>query len=139
MKIELSVLILLGSIALAHATSTLNVHQKDGGIVSYTFSEKPKVIYSQSVIILTTTTTQVEYPLSNLKKITFGSTMPTGVEQVRTICDIVDSTVRIYDINGRLVKAVNGVDGETSFSLGDLGNGIYIVKNGKTTYKVINK
>lgn len=125
----------LGS-ASAFAQNTLNVHQKSGGVVSYSFSEKPVVTYTEDGIHLVTNSVEVDYPLSNLEKFTFeDSTSPTGI--IRT--EGGSSDVQIFSVGGSLVKTIMATEGITTFSTEDLPAGIYVIKNGKSTYKIIKK
>lgn len=120
----------------AFAQNTLNVHQKSGGVVSYSFSEKPVVTYTEDGIHLVTNSVEVDYPLSNLEKFTFeDSTSPSGI--IRT--EGGRSDVQIYSVGGLLVKTVKASEGTTTFSTEDLPAGIYVIKNGKSTYKIIKK
>ena len=48
--------------------NTLTIHQKDGKEFSYGFSEKPVITYTDNDLVLTTTNTVVEFPLSALSK-----------------------------------------------------------------------
>lgn len=127
--------LLLGT-ASAFAQNTLNIHQKTGGVVSYSFSEKPVVTYTEDGIHLVTNSVEVDYPLSNLEKFTFEDNVsPSGI--IRT--EGGSSDVQIYSVGGTLVKTVKATDGVTTFSTKDLPAGIYVIKNGKSTYKIVKK
>lgn len=122
--------------ASAFAQNTLNVHQKSGGVVSYSFSEKPVVTYTEDGVHLVTNSMEVDYPLSNLEKFTFeDSTSPSGI--IRT--EGGSSDVQIYSVGGTFVKTIKANEGTTTFSTEDLPAGIYVIKNGKSTYKIIKK
>ena len=119
----------------------LVVHAKSGGEVSYALSEKPVVTYKGDVLILTTESTTVEYPLADLQKFTFEETAD-AVESVSMNQPKGDGTVRIYNVSGTLVRTIqpsenNGSD--TKFSTQDLPAGIYIIKQGTQTYKIRKK
>lgn len=119
--------------ASALGQNTLNIHQKDGGVVSYSFSEKPVVTYTTDGIHLSTTQVEVDYPMSNLLKFTFeDSAEETGL----VLTEAPDADVRIYTLGGVLVRTVKASDGRSAFSTTDLPAGTYIIKNGKTTYKI---
>lgn len=137
MKKKILFLLLFGSVGALHANNVLKVHQKDGTIISYSFSEKPKITYSENVIILTTATTQVEYPLPEMQKISFDVTAD-AIEQITTD-NFLDEIVKIYNINGVLINSYRKTDSSIIVPLDDLSTGIYIIKNGKTTYKVRKK
>lgn len=115
----------------------MKVHQKDGIVVSCSFHEKPKITYSNNVITLITTDTQVEYPLSELSYLSFDVSVD-AIEQISTD-NALDNTVRIYNINGVLIKSYSRMDDSINVPLESLPTGIYVIKHGKTTYKVIKR
>ena len=135
MKKQLLLMLSLLGTATAFAQSTLNVHQKSGGTVSYAFSEKPVVTYSGNSLVLTTAKVNVEYPLSNLDKLTFEDGEANAIDQVSMEAPA-DAVTHIYNMSGVLVKSV---DASKPISTDDLKPGVYVIKNGKTTYKIIKK
>ena len=136
-NILLAIASLFLSLASAFAQNTLNIHQKSGGVVSYAFSEKPVVTYTADGIHLSTSKVEVDYPLSNLEKFTFEDGETDAVESVKA--EGIAGDVRIYSINGVLVKTVKQSEGSASFSTADLPKGTYIIKNGVTTYKITKR
>ena len=118
------------------AQQTLNIHTTTKGMVCFTFAEKPLVTFpSTEVMNIASTTVTVEFPYSEVEKITFNDEDPTAV-QTLTVRDNTNE-VRIYDLNGRLVRRTRSRDGATvSVDLSTLPVGVYIVKDGKRTYKV---
>lgn len=135
-KRSLTILSLFLCAAACLAQNTLNVHQKDGVVVKYGFSEKPTVTYTDTGIHLATIKVEVDYPFANLEKFTFSdeATAIDVLTMERTSDD-----VRIYNTNGVLLQTVKQSDGAASFSTSELPKGIYIIKNGKTTYKITKK
>ena len=136
-NILMAIAALFLGVASAFAQNTLNIHQKSGGVVSYAFSEKPVVTYTADGIHLSTSKVGVDYPLSNLEKFTFGDGDTNPVESIKA--DGVAGDVRIYSINGVLLKTVKQSEGSVSFSTADLSKGTYIIKNGVTTYKITKR
>ncbi|MBQ7742753.1 MAG: T9SS type A sorting domain-containing protein [Bacteroidaceae bacterium] len=121
--------------SMANAQSTLNIHTTTNGTVCFTFAEKPQVTFpSTEVMQIASTTVTVEFPYSEVEKITFNDEDPTAV-QTLTVRDNTNE-VRIYDLNGRLVRRNRSRDGAVSVDLSTLPVGVYIVKDGKRTYKV---
>lgn len=135
-KRSLTIVSLFLCAAAGFAQNTLNVHQKDGVVVKYGFSEKPTVTYTETGIHLATTKVEVDYPYANLEKFTF-SEEATAIDVLKT--EMTNDDVRIYNTNGVLLKTVKQTDGTASFSTSDLPKGIYIIKNGSTTYKITKK
>lgn len=135
-KLLLSLLGLLLGVA-ASAQNTLNVHQKDGSVVSFAFSEKPVVTYTDTGIHLVTTRVEVDYPMANLEKWTFSDDEAASIDVLRT--DGTSDDIRIYNTAGVLVRTIPQSEGAVSFSPADLPAGIYIISNGKTTYKITKR
>lgn len=137
MKQKLLVLLLMTAAAIgAQAQSKMVIHQKDGGEVSYGFSEKPVVRYVDDNLNVSTATVSVDYPLAELLKITF-------IDETTDIGILTDTTptgdVCIYTLNGVLVKTAAGNGGTAAIDTNGLPSGTYVIKNGKTTYKIMKK
>lgn len=135
--IILSLFSLFLSAASCFAQTTLNIHQKSGGIVGYAFSEKPVVTYEGSNLVLNTTKVKVVYPISDLEKLTFDNGELAEIESV-TMSDVKGKTF-VYTSNGVLLKELQPEEGTTHLLLEGLSNGVYIIRNGSTTYKIIKK
>lgn len=84
-KLLLTIFGLLWGGAACFAQSVLNVHQKDGVVVSYGFSEKPVVTYTDAGVHLSTAKVEVDYPFDNLEKFTFSDGVADAVEQLRAV------------------------------------------------------
>ncbi len=136
-KRSLTILSLFLCAAACFAQNTLNVHQRDGTVVKYGFNEKPTVTYTDTGIHLATTKVEVDYPFANLEKFTFSEEEATAIDVLTT--EMTNDDVRIYNTNGMLLKTVKQSDGAASFSTSELPRGIYIIKNGKTTYKITKR
>lgn len=90
-------------------------------------------------------------PLANIKKITFAlSSTPTATENVQTntilvypnptqdvlmIQGIEPQTLRVYDLQGRMLKAEKG----TQVSVGNLAEGTYLLQIGTQVVRFIKK
>lgn len=123
--------------SILNAQTQLNVHQKTGGIVSYSFKDKPSAMVSSNSLIIKTSKVTVEYPISNLEKFTFSN----EADDVIPIMDNSKSldVISIYSISGKLIKTIKPVEGHLSVDTSKLERGTYIVKNGSTTYKIYKK
>ena len=135
----LSLLILFAATAMQAATA-LFVHQKDGGVVEYAFSEKPVVTYEDDgYVVISAFEARVMYPLSNMQKFTFGE-VDDQVTRIVAPTNVAPQPTFIYNVNGMLVRTLQpSEDGTTSASIEGLPAGTYIIKNGKTSYKVAKK
>jgi hypothetical protein len=112
----------------------LNIHTTSQGIVSFAFASKPVITFpTTDVLTVTSESMTVEFPYADVEKITLDDD-PTGVE-VLTVREQTDA-VLIYDLSGKLVRQSKAKAGAATVNLSDLRPGIYVVKDGKRTYKV---
>ena len=112
-KMVLSLLILFAATAMQAATA-LFVHQKDGGVVEYAFSEKPVVTYEDGYVVISAFEARVMYPLSNMQKFTFGE-VDDQVTRIVAPTNVAPQPTFIYNVNGMLVRTLQpSEDGTTS-------------------------
>ena len=138
-KLILSMLAAFIATAASWADTALFVHQKSGGVVEYAFSEKPVVTYSEGYLVITAGYSSVSYPLSNMDKFTFGE-VDDQVTRIVAPANTAPQPTYIYNISGVLVRTFQpGNDGSTSASVEGLPAGTYIIKNGRTSYKVLKR
>ena len=137
-KLIFSLLSLFAATAM-QADTALFVHQKSGGVVEYAFSEKPVVTYKDGNLVISAAEASVMYPLSDMQKFTFGE-VDDQVTRIVAPVDMAPQPTQIYSIDGKLMRTYQpGENGATSASLEGLTSGTYIIKNGKTSYKVLKK
>lgn len=141
--------LLLACSLMAGAQNAISIHQKDGKVANFAFSEKPVVTYADNQLVITTTKTSVQYPLYLLQKIDFELTDATAVEQVKPDAKFrfTDGTlyitggdpgsqVVIYDMRGMTAGQYLIDDaGNAVISLQSLSKGLYIVKTNHFTFK----
>ena len=135
------------------AQNGLVIHQKDGGTFGYGFEDKPVITYTQSELVLTTAKVQISYPLASLSKFTFED-VETSVESVVeeraslslsedcvTIGGAVpESVVFVYGSDGKSVKSLaTDADGNLTFSVGELADGVYVIKTESVSFKILKK
>ena len=66
--------------------------------------------------------------------------MDDQVTRIVAPVDMAPQPTQIYSIDGKLMRTYQpGENGATSASLEGLTSGTYIIKNGKTSYKVLKK
>ena len=139
MKKVIFLLLTLFAATASWAETALIVHQKSGGTVEYSFSEKPVVTYNEGYLVISGMWASVMYPLENLQKFTFGE-VTDQVTRITAPANTAPQTTYIYNVSGMLMRTLEPSDnGSTSASLEGLPTGTYIIKNGKTTYKVLKK
>lgn len=146
---KLYTILLLACCLMAGAQNAISIHQKDGKVANFAFSEKPVVTYADNQLVITTTKTSVQYPLYLLQKIDFELTDATAIEQVKPDAKFrfTDGTlyitggapgsqVVIYDMRG-MTEGQYRIDdaGNAVISLQSLSKGLYIVKTNHFTFK----
>lgn len=142
--------LLLACSLMAGAQNAISIHQKDGKVANFAFSEKPIVTYADNQLVITTTKTSVQYPLYLLQKIDFALSEATAVEQVKPDAKFrftdgtlyisgVDpgSQVYIYNMRG-MTEGQYRIDdaGNAVIALQRLSKGHYIVKTSRFTFKI---
>ncbi len=121
------------------ADTALFVHPKTGGVLEIAFSEKPVVTYSDGNLIITAAEASVTYPLSNMDKFTFGE-VDDQVTRITAPVNTAPQPTYIYSLDGKLMRTLQpSEDGTTPASLDGLTPGTYVIKNGKTSYKVLKR
>ncbi len=123
----------MGCCIVAYAQQ-LNIHTTTQGIVSIAFAEQPKITFSaDDVMTVTSSTLTLDFPYSEVEKITFDD----NVTPVQTLTVREGNTqLLIYDLSGKLVRQATSHDGTASVNLSSLKPGVYVVKDGKRTYKI---
>ena len=101
--------------------------------VQVLFSEKPEITYADGNVTLKGTTTELTWPIEDVKRLTFDDDDATDIENVAAAgLDILSDRYDAYDLGGKLVKP-------QVKSLSELPAGKYILKNGSVTIKVLRK
>ncbi len=118
----------------------------------YSFNDNPKAMFSGDNLIISTSKTVVEYPIANLFSFSFDE-MANGVLDINTNGANVKLTdnmivvtglanneiVSIVDAKGVKVASAKAENGVATISLGNLPNGVYMVKSKKVSYKIVRK
>lgn len=105
-----------------------------------------KITFAEGNCVVTTTTGDYTYPLSEVKKMYFSVDDPTAIEALPQETENLqykdgklkvngDGMLRIYSSNGALVQMANVKKG-ANISLASLKPGLYIVSMGDKTIKV---
>lgn len=129
-------LLLCGSTTMC-AQQTLNLFTTSQGVVRIAFDEQPKLSFeTPEVLTVTSASMTVEFPFDEIEKITFDD-ITDGVGQL-TVDDGIRA-VAIYDLSGKLVRQQQAVKGTANVDLSTLRPGVYVVKDGKRTYKITKK
>ena len=128
------------------------IYQLDGQKALFAFADQPEVTYSATDLILTSTKTAVQYPISQLKKIQFETAeLLEGIDEVvadkrfsfRDGSIVIEggepnSLVNIYTVLGTLTAQyrLDG-KGDAVIPTRGLSGTAYIFANGSITFKFI--
>jgi hypothetical protein len=106
----------------------------DGTTVPVLFSDMPEFTYADGMITLQSNSpsTALSWPIENLQKFTFEGISTTIRDVKATGLDIESDNMTVYDLSGRMVR-------QNVKSLSEFPKGVYIVKNGRVTIKVVRK
>lgn len=126
------------------------IYQLDGQKALFAFADQPEVTYSATDLILTSTKTSVQYPISQLKKLAFEQAdMPEGIDEVvadrrfsfRDGSIVIEggdpnSLVTIYTASGTMAAQyrLDG-SGNAIIPTQGLSGSVYILSNGSITFK----
>ena len=140
LRLALCAALLLGISLTATAQQTLNIHTTTQGVVSIAFAEKPDLTFpAKEVLTVTTESMTVEFPFAEVEKITFEDGNEDGVETL-SVRDGSGAIVHVYDLSGKLVRqGIAATHGSASVNLSTLRPGVYVVRDGKRTYKVTKR
>jgi hypothetical protein len=106
----------------------------DGSKSEVLFADMPELTYADGYVSISSNSpsTTLSWPIENLQKLTFENTS-TAIRDVRaTGLDLLSEKFDAYDLSGKMVK-------KQIKSLSELPKGVYIVKDGDVTIKVVRK
>lgn len=129
----LSIISMFLCVATCLGQNTLNIHQKNGGLVSYGFAEKPAVTYTGEYLHVTTNHVTIDYPWADVEMLTFDDSEATTTE---LRMEGLTGPVYIYRLNGTLMKRQEPSEGTSAIDIQGLPAGTYIIKQGNITYKI---
>lgn len=137
------------------AQNTITIHQKDGKQFSFGFDEKPVVSFTDNMLVVKTTKTEIQYELALLSKFTFDQKQ-TAVdaivdERIEPSVTLDEYSVQISGLKAGATATLLSADGKqlqsyrtdnegtVSFSIAELPQGIYIIKSESLTCKILKK
>ena len=149
-KILLSMLILFSVATMATVQNVVAIYPLQGEVTLFAFADQPELTYTATDLVLTTTQTSVQYPISNLRKVAFErADMPEGIDEIEVTKQFTfrdgqiiieggspNALVNIYSIQGVLVSQyrLDG-DGNGTISTNGLNGAAYILTTGSLTFK----
>jgi hypothetical protein len=131
----------------------LKVWKKDKSTVLFALAEKPVTTFSDNKLVIKTSNATVEYPLADVLRYTYIG-VETGIENIESDNSVVvrqepdklqltnlksDTEVYLYNASGRLLD-IQKSDGKTvTISIASRPQGMYIVKCGNETIKLMKR
>ena len=148
-KLLLSLLLLT---CMAHATeqNVVAIYPLQGEVALFAFADQPELTYTATDLVLTTTQTSVQYPISNLRKVSFErADMPEGIDEIEVSKQFTfrdgqiiieggspNALVNIYTIQGALVSQYRlDSDGNAAIPATGMNGAAYILTTGSITFK----
>lgn len=144
-----------GNMCRAADADNLIVWQTDGTSTSYALDDHPVISYKADSLVLTAPQVEVKLPFDEVLKLTFGDKVDaiqnvetTGQqESIKANADGVNlngfkfgTKVGVYQLNGTaLGQFTIPESGALHISLASMGSGIYIVKAGRSSIKIVRK
>ena len=120
--------------AWAENDAKIIVWLNDGNKSEVLFADMPELTYADGYVSIQSNSpsTTLSWPIEDLQKLTFENTS-TAIRDVKaTGLDILSGNMSVYDLSGKMVK-------KQIKSLSELPQGVYIVKDGSVTIKVVRK
>jgi len=136
------------------AEPQLKVWKKDKSTVLFALAEKPVTTFSDNKLVIKTSSATIEYPLADIQRYTYEG-VETGIESIDSDNGVLvkqeknklslanlkaGAEVRLYNSSGSLLKIVksNGTE-PVVISLSSRPQGVYIVKSGNETIKLMKR
>lgn len=157
MKYLVPIILWLASAASACAqkAEVLVVHLRTGGTIAYALNERPSIRHDATDVVITGEQRTVTFARSEVARLTFEATAPSGVVPVRTegerptfrvednvlwlSCLAAGGVVALYAVDGRLLRRdVADERGDASFVLPSTARA-FVVKTPVATFKVMRK
>lgn len=129
-RLILLLVIAASAVVAVHADVDLVVWQTDGTTTRIPLRSRPTFGCGDSIVVIRTADVEVEYPLAGLRKFTFADAEETSVTPL-TKSDVKPARM-VFDINGRPYS-------DPYTTLDDLPRGIWIVRDGDVSYKVVRR
>lgn len=143
-------LILFSVATMATEQNVVAIYPLQGEVALFAFADQPELTYTATDLVLTTTQTSVQYPIGNLRKVSFErADMPEGIDEIEVTKQFTfrdgqiiieggspNALVNIYTIQGVLVSQYRlDSDGNTAIPTTGLNGAAYILTTGSITFK----
>ena len=133
-----ALMVVCGLTASAGDYNYLTIMQADTPAYGFALRTVKKITFSGDIMTVQTidgTTTGVA--LSTLQQLSFEADRPVGIRQDLTSAN--RTPIYIYHVNGQLIRHFDGTQERGKLNLSDLPQGIYILKQGTETRKILKQ
>ena len=136
------------------AEPQLKVWKKDKSTVLFALAEKPVTTFSDNKLVIKTSSATIEYPLADIQRYTYEG-VETGIESIESDNSMLvkqekdklslrnlkaGEEVRLYSASGHLLQVLKSKGSEpVVISISSRPQGVYIVKSGKETIKLMKR
>ena len=139
---------------MANVQNVVAIYPLQGEVALFAFADQPELTYTATDLVLTTTQTSVQFPISNLRKVAFEQAdMPEGIDEVEVTKQFTfrdgqiiieggtpNALVNIYTIQGALVSQyrLDG-SGNTAILTSGYSGAAYILSTESITFKFMQQ
>lgn len=143
-----------GIVMTARQREQLIILGKDGTKIAYALTDKPKITFTDSDLVVSVNGLTSNYLLINLLGITYSESDVTNISNAKDDFPLFymngnklmfhkikrDMALFLYKIDGSLVlKKRISKDSDTTISLSSIESGIYVLQINGTAFKIIKK
>lgn len=124
--------------ALADGENYLTVIQ--GGQTTYGFELRKvkKITFDNDKLTVNTIDgKETDVVLSTLQRLAFTSSLPVGIQSAEAPTS--RQPIYIYNVSGQMIRHLDGTSEQGKLNLSDLPQGIYILKQGTETRKILKR
>lgn len=150
----LSALLFMATAASANAQAqqALVVEMRNGEKASFAFADSPTLRFVGDSLVVNTHMYEIKYAADKVQRYTFGTSETEGISQPAIDGKVVNgdnltlnlgeagATAIVYAADGMAVASSTANEqGTATISLSDLPAGVYIVKSGETSTKILKR
>ena len=127
-----------GMAALADDYNYLTVIQ--GGQTTYGFELRKvkKITFDNDKLTVNSIDgKETDVLLSTLQRLAFTSSLPVGIQSA--VASTARKPIYIYNVSGQMIRYFDGTSEQGKLNLSDLPQGIYLLKQGSETRKILKR
>ena len=135
----------------ARASDDVFIVIKTGAeIVAVALADNPVITYANDQLVITTAEKQVEFPVVDITGYSFMESEPTAIKNIKVDREHKQGmvafdhlkegiTVMLYNAKGEQVRTTKAqADGTAVIDMHGLAKGVYVIRAGKLSFKIMN-